>query len=174
VLSGAVDEAGCKTIVLVDDGICPASGGRSLMIRDSKQFWSGALFLGVGGIALWNLPRPLETLAAMGPGYFPMLLAVGLLILGVVTSASSLLAATEIRAARLPIGPTIFVLGGVLGVSALLVDAGLALSLLLLVSASCYTRILKHPLEVAAIYLTLLALTWVIFIYAIQLPISLF
>jgi hypothetical protein len=174
VLPGPVDEPGSKTTILVDDSICRASGGRGLMIRDSKQFWSGALFLGVGGIALWNLPRPLGTLAAMGPGYFPMLLAIGLLILGVVTTASGLLAATEIRAARLPIGPTIFVLGGVLAVSALLVDAGLALSLLLLVSASCYARILKHPLDVLAIYLMLLALTWVIFVYTIQLPISLF
>jgi Tripartite tricarboxylate transporter TctB family len=143
-------------------------------IRDTRQFWSGALFLGIGTTALWMLPRPLGTLAAMGPGYFPMLLAIGLILLGTATITSGILASTEVRAARLPIGPTIFVLGGVLAVGAFLVDAGLAISLLLLVASSCYARILKHPLEVLAIYLAVLALTWVIFIYTIQLPINLF
>jgi hypothetical protein len=142
-------------------------------IRDTRQFWSGALFLGIGGTALWMLPRPLGTLAAMGPGYFPMLLAISLLLLGAATITSGLLASTKVRAARLPIGPTIFVLGGVLAVGALIADAGLAISLLLLVASSCYARILKHPLEVLAIYLAILALTWLIFIYTIQLPISL-
>lgn len=145
-----------------------------MTIRDTRQFWSGALFLGIGGVALWDLPRPLGTLAAMGPGYFPMLLATGLLIIGVACMTTAILTTTENRAARLPVAPTIFVLGGVVAVSALLLNAGLALSLALLVAASCYARIWRHPFEVVTIYLGLLALTWVIFIYIIQLPISLF
>jgi hypothetical protein len=58
-------------------------------IRGSRQFWSGALFLAVGCFALWMVPRPLGTLAATGPGYFPMLP-------GVVAVAVGLFASGEI------------------------------------------------------------------------------
>ena len=38
---------------------------------------------------------------------------------------------------------------------------------------SCYARLRQRPVEVVAIYLVLLAVVWGIFIYGIQLPISL-
>jgi hypothetical protein len=145
-----------------------------MRIRDSKQFWAGTLFFAIGLFALWQLPRPLGTLAAMGPGYFPMLLGIGLVLLGLSAIAAGVRARTEMRAQRLPVVPTCFVLGGVLAVGALIADAGLAMSLFLLVAASCYNRVLRRPLEVLAIYVILLPLTWGIFVYTIQLPITLF
>jgi hypothetical protein len=143
-------------------------------ISDSRQFWSGALFLGIGAVALWAVPRPLGTLAAMGSGYFPMLLGSGLVLLGFAAMVLGVLAGTKTRALRLPVVPTCCVLGGVLAVAALITAAGLAVSLLLLVAASSYKRLLSRPLEVLAIYVVLLPLTWFIFVYTIQLPIGLF
>ncbi len=145
-----------------------------MRIADGKQFWAGLLFLIVGAIALWALPPPLGTLAAMGPGYFPMLLGVGLVGIGLAAIVLGLRATTPKPIERLPVVPTCFVLGGIIAVGALITDAGLAVSLLILVAASCYSRLRRHPLEVLAIYLILLPLTWFIFIYMIQLPINLF
>jgi hypothetical protein len=149
-------------------------GPRDLPINDAKQFWSGIFFLVAGMVALWKVPRPLGTASAMGPGYFPMLLGVGLVLVGAALVAFSLRASTKSRVERLPLLPTCFVLGGVLAFSALIDEVGLVVSLLLLIGASCYSRLLKRPLEVVAMYVILVPVIWVIFIYTIQLPIDLF
>jgi hypothetical protein len=145
-----------------------------MRISDAKRFWSGVFFLAVGAVALWKVPRPLGTASAMGPGYFPMLLGIGLLLVGLASTALSVRTTTKTRVERLPVVPTCCVLGGVLAFSALIEDRGLILSLALLVGASCYARLLKRPLEVAAMFAILLPVIWAVFIYTIQLPIELF
>ena len=88
--------------------------------------------------------------------------------------ALSVRATTTTKVERLPLVPTCCVLGGVVAFSLLIADFGLVLSLLLLVGASCYARLLKRPLEVFLMYVILLPVVWFIFIYTIQLPIELF
>jgi hypothetical protein len=143
-------------------------------LTDRKQFWSGLVFLLIGVSAILSLPRPLGSLASMGPGYFPMILGAGLVLTGAVAIALSMRGAIATAVAPLPIVPACFVLVGVVAFALLITEAGLAVSLLVLVAASCYARLIRRPIEVAAIYAVLLPLTWVIFVYAVQLPISLF
>jgi hypothetical protein len=145
-----------------------------MRINDQKQFFAGVLFLAIGIIALWKLPRPLGTAAAMGPGYFPMLLGIGLVLVGVASMAAGARAGAVQRVEHLPMLPMCCVLGGVVGFGLLIADWGLALSLFLLVAASCYARLLKRPLEVLVMYLVLLPMIWGIFLYTIQLPISVY
>jgi hypothetical protein len=150
--------------------------GNSAMfeIRDSKQFWSGLLFAATGAGALWTLPLPLGTVKSMGPGYFPMLLGIGLLLVGISSVVLSFRASEIIRIDRLSLVPVFFILSGVV-IAALLIDNyGLALSLLVLVLTTCYSRVLRHPIEITIIYLVVLLMTWGVFIYLIQLPIKLF
>ena len=143
-------------------------------MTDRKQFWSGVVFLLIGAGALWTMPHPLGRLAAMGPGYFPMILGVGLVLTGLLAIGLSARSSIATSVERFPILPACFVLGGVVAVALLIAERGLAISLAVLVAASCYNRLVKRPLEPLVIYAVLLPLTWVIFIYAVQLPISLF
>lgn len=56
----------------------------SSFVRSPKDFWVGLIYLGVGAVALWT-GRSLSvgTGAEMGPGYFPLALAVLLCGFGV-------------------------------------------------------------------------------------------
>ena len=57
-----------------------------MKVKNPKDFWAGILFLVIGSGALWlNQAHELGTAAAMGPGYFPMLLAGGIVFFGLVT-----------------------------------------------------------------------------------------
>lgn len=142
-------------------------------IKGRTQFWSGLIFLCIGVVALWQLPAKIGTATTMGPGYFPMLLGFGLVLLGATAMLLGINAGEPTTVGALPLKPAFFVLIGILVFAVLLTRAGLAVSLLCLVVASCYDRLRSAWLSVLVTYLVLLAMAWLIFIYAIQLPIEL-
>ncbi len=54
-----------------------------LGIRHPKDFWSGALFVAVGvGAIVLGSKYTLGSVARMGPGYFPRLIGILLVVLG--------------------------------------------------------------------------------------------
>ena len=54
-----------------------------MVIRSPKDFWAGLLFIGLGILAITVGSRyALGTAARMGPGYFPRILGILLLVLG--------------------------------------------------------------------------------------------
>ena len=60
-------------------------------IKSQKDFFSGLMFMGIGGAFAWGATAySLGTGARMGPGYFPMLLGVMMAILGAVITFNSL------------------------------------------------------------------------------------
>lgn len=145
-----------------------------LQIVDSRKFWQGTLFLGIGAVALWELPWPIGSVTSMGPGYFPMLLGIGLLIAGGASVLLSLRPGERTHVEHLSLTPTFFIIGGVVLLALLLEPAGLAVSLLVMVLATCHSRLRQHPVQVAVIYVAVLALCWFVFIYLTQLPLKLF
>lgn len=145
-----------------------------LEIRDRKQFWSGLVFLIVGAGALLTLPEFIGTVRSMGPGYFPMLLGIGLILVGGASVVLSFRAPEIIRIDHFSLVPVVFIISGVVAAALLIDTYGLALSLLVIVLTTCYARVLKHPIEIAIIYLVVLFMTWGVFIYLIQLPIKLY
>lgn len=74
------------------------------MIGRSKDFWSGLLFLALG-LAVMDIARhyPFGTTTRMGSGFFPMILAALLAILGLIIAVRSFLSAR-----RDPIGPIVW------------------------------------------------------------------
>jgi hypothetical protein len=49
----------------------------STSIRSPKDFWVGLIYLGTGAVALWaGRSLPVGTGSEMGPGYFPLALAI--------------------------------------------------------------------------------------------------
>jgi hypothetical protein len=145
-----------------------------LRISDRKQFWSGLIFFSIGVIALWALPSHIGTATAMGPGYFPMLLGLCLILFGTTSMVLGIRSAEQIPVRRPPLVALLSIIGGVLIFAGLITRVGLAVSLLCVVLASCYGRLVDHSVEVLIIYAVLLGMTWLIFIYAIELPITLF
>jgi hypothetical protein len=141
---------------------------------DRKQVLSGLIFAAIGGFALSRLPAPIGTVRSMGPGYFPMILGFCLIGFG----ATSVIQGLRARAAEIigpiPVVATAVVVAGIFAFAGLLPNYGLAASLAVLVLACSYRRVLQAPVEVLLIYLVLLGMTWGVFIYTIQLPISLY
>ena len=145
-----------------------------LRVGDRKQFWSGLIFACCGALALWKLPSNVGTATAMGPGYFPMLLGICLILSGGTSMFLGIRSTEEIPVGRLPLMSLFLSIGGVLLFAALINRAGLAVSLACLILACCFTRLKERPVEVLVIYSALLGLTWLVFIYFIQLPINVF
>lgn len=142
-------------------------------VADRRKFWSGCLFMSIGAVALWQLPRPLGSLTEMGPGFFPMVLGTGLVLVGAVSVFAGVLSGQFVAIEPIPWLPLSFILGGVVSTGLLMTQWGLIPSLLCLVAMSCYARLWRHPMEVIAIYAVVLALIWGIFIMGVQLPIDL-
>jgi hypothetical protein len=141
---------------------------------DRKQILSGLIFAAIGAFALWRLPVPIGTVRSMGPGYFPMILGFSLIGFGAISVIQGLCAHEAGLIGPLPVVATAVVVAGIFAFAALLPNHGLAVALAVLVLACSYRRILQAPVEVLLIYLFLLGLTWLVFIYTIQLPISLY
>ena len=60
-------------------------------IKSQKDFVSGLMFMGIGGFFAWGATAySLGTGARMGPGYFPLMLGVMMVILGVFITFNSL------------------------------------------------------------------------------------
>jgi len=143
------------------------------MIRHPKDFYSGLIFIafGVGAIVIAN-NYPLGTAARMGPGYFPRILGILLILLG---------AALALRALKLkgePIAawhwrPTLVVLGSVVLFGYIVNFAGLVLSTIILIVMSSWASTefrLKESI-IAGIALSVLVVLVFVVGLKLQLPI---
>jgi hypothetical protein len=62
-----------------------------VLIKSQKDFWSGLMFIAVGGgFAIGAQNYTVGTSARMGPGYFPMLVGILLAVLGAIILFKSL------------------------------------------------------------------------------------
>jgi hypothetical protein len=105
-------------------------------IRSPKDFWSGILFMALGIFAIAvGSNYQLGTAARMGPGYFPRILGILLIVLGAII----LLRSIRVPGEAIPAWrwrPTLTVLGSVV-IYGLIIDwLGMAISTVLLIVAS--------------------------------------
>ena len=64
-------------------------------IKSQKDFFSGLMFMGVGGAFAWGATTyNVGTGARMGPGYFPLMLGILLALIGAVITLKSLVVET--------------------------------------------------------------------------------
>jgi len=103
------------------------------LIRHPKDFWSGVLFMGIGAFAVVAGSKyTLGSAARMGPGYFPRILGILLLLLGAVLA----LRAFRLTGDRVPgwkWRPTLLVLGSVVLFGAIVKPVGMAISTVILI-----------------------------------------
>jgi len=146
-----------------------------LSLRSSKQVWAGLLFM-VIGLAVLTVSRgyTLGTARAMGPGYYPMVLAILMTILGFAAVVQDLFRRRSEPVGTMDIVPVSFLVAGVVAFGLLIERGGLVAALLGLIALVSYQRVRTRPLEVLAIFLVVTVLTVGIFIYLIKLPIDVF
>jgi hypothetical protein len=102
-------------------------------VRNPKDFWSGLLFIAVGATAIvLGSKYNIGSAARMGPGYFPRVLGILLIVLG------SILALRAFKLNGSPISrwkwrPTLVVLGSVVLFGQIVQTVGLALSTVILI-----------------------------------------
>lgn len=139
-------------------------------IRGPKSFYSGLIFIALALIfGQGALSLQMGTPARMGPGFFPMAMCVLLALFGIVTSVDGLL-----REGNAPTGTSfraiIFVLSAVVIFAVTVRTLGLIPCIGL--TAFCFSLADREfklvPALIAAVSLS--ALSWLIFVYALKLP----
>jgi hypothetical protein len=144
-----------------------------LRIRSPKDFWSGALFMGIGIFAIvMGSKYSVGTAARMGPGYFPRALGILLLVLGVLITVRGL----RVTGPGIPAWkwkPTLMVLGSVVVFGLIVEKLGMALSTIVLIALASAASHEFRPKEALISGVLLAALAVGVFVIGLnlQLPI---
>jgi hypothetical protein len=143
------------------------------IVRHPKDFVAGVLFAAAGAAAIViGVNYPLGTAARMGPGYFPRILGILLIVLG----SALALRALKLQGAPIPRWhwkPTIIVLGSVVLFGAIVNSVGLALSTVILIVLASAASPEFRPKEsvVSGIALAVLSISVFVIGLKLQLPI---
>lgn len=147
-----------------------------MKIKSQKDFWSGLMFIVVGGgFAIGALNYSFGSSARPGPGYFPFGLGILLAILGCMILFEALTIETEDGE---PIGafawkPLFIILAAVAGFGFLLPRLGLVITLPLLVLVSAYASD-EHTWIGSIINATvIITMSYLIFVLGLKLTIPL-
>lgn len=143
-------------------------------IRNNKDLWAGLLFLAFALVLGWDaLSLPIGTARRMGPGYFPLVLAVtlGLLSLGVL--ARALRARGDEAPLRIPVREALFVMLGILAFGFAIKPLGFlpAVAIAALVCMLAAPRADLRPLRILGLIGGLMLFCWAVFIVGLRLPV---
>jgi hypothetical protein len=144
-------------------------------VRSRREFIAGLLFFAIG--AIWAADAAtyrVGTATAMGPGFFPLVLALVLTVLGAASVIRSLRSLDVEPLGPWPIAALVFVLGGIVAFGLLIEQAGLVLAAASLILLSCWSRVLTRPIETLALAVALVSLVAGIFVYGLGMPFDLY
>jgi len=144
-------------------------------IKNQKDFWAGLMFIGFGGFfAGFGTQYTFGTAARMGPAYFPTVLGILLVVLGLAVAIGGLSAnADEEKVKRFDWPTLLFVLGPIVLFGLLLQPLGLVLSLFLLVVISSYASHEFKWREALINAVVLIALSLLVFVWGLSLQFQL-
>ncbi|HKE41211.1 MAG TPA: tripartite tricarboxylate transporter TctB family protein [Casimicrobiaceae bacterium] len=141
-------------------------------IRHPKDFYAGVIFIGFGIAAiLVGNNYALGTAARMGPGYFPRILGILLIVLGGALS----LRALRLQGSAVPAWkwrPTLVVLGSVVLFGLIVTRLGVVLSTVLLIVLSSAASREFRPLESLVSGILLAALAVGVFVIGLKLQLA--
>ena len=144
-----------------------------MTIRNPKDFWSGLLFLFVGGATVLLAQKyPLGTAFKMGPGYFPTALGGLLAVVGLLAVARSFIRpGTAIEPFHLRL--LLIVTGSTVLFGLLMRGAGLSVAVPVLVLTSAAASMYFRWRTVLILAAGLTALSVLLFVKGLGLPIPL-
>jgi hypothetical protein len=143
-------------------------------VLQKKDFWAGVLYIAFGAAAFWiGRDYSMGTAGRMGAGYFPTVLSVILMLIGLLSTARAFLQAGQ------PVGaiawkPLALVVGSTALFGLLLPTTGLvvALAVLILTSAFASQHFRLDPKSVTGLIL-LVAFCTLVFVKALGVPLPL-
>lgn len=143
-----------------------------MQLRNPKDFWAGVLFLAIGAAfaTVINVYEyKLGTTRNMGPGYFPLLIALLLSALGIIIILKSLVTSGE-PISKFAWRPIIWILSAVVlfGLTAKIVGLALAIIMLVLISAFGGHEFKIKEQLIAAVVLAIGAV--LVFVIGLKLP----
>jgi Tripartite tricarboxylate transporter TctB family len=144
-------------------------------IRNQKDFWAGVMFIAFGGFfSGFGTQYTFGSAARMGPGYFPTVLGIVLMLLGLIVAIGGLSSkADEEKIQRFDWPTLLFILGPIVLFGLLLQPLGLVLSLFLLVVISSYA---SHEFKWRAAIINaivLIAMSLAVFVWGLKLQFQL-
>lgn len=145
-----------------------------LRLKSPQDFGAGVMFLLIGLGGLW-FGRELEAGSAsdMGPGYFPRLVSIGLLVFGVVFAARGVVIdGPAIEASRLR--PTLLILAAISSFGFLIEPAGLAATTAAVVILSAIASKEADWRETVALALFMAVFCVAVFIYGLKQSMTVF
>jgi len=138
---------------------------------NSKDFYAGLVFIffGVSAVLL-ALSYPMGSLMEWGSGVFPIVLGIGLVLLGLIIVVR-LIWVNSKAIEPWDFRPLLLVVGALLAFALLLQPFGVVLATLSLVTISCLGGREFRILEVGILYLVLVALVVFVFVYGTGIPV---
>lgn len=143
-------------------------------ISSPRDFWTGLIYVGLGGGALWlALDYKFGTVGRMGPGYFPRVLAVLLIVIGLVSLARSVFAKGE-PVAQLAWKPLFLIVGAIVAYGLLVHTLGLVVALFVLIlMGAAASQEFRFETKALVGMVGLVAFCSAVFVKALGLPIPL-
>src|SRR5262245_6999371 len=143
-----------------------------MRIRAPRDFWSGVMFCGFAAVAIFaTRGYSLGTAGRMGPGYFPLLLALLLAALGGALIVRSLVLSGE-PVSRLHVLPLVVIAAAVCLFGVLIEPLGLVVSLAVLTLTSAWAGAQFRLTETLALAAALIVFSVAVFVYALGLPLN--
>jgi hypothetical protein len=134
-------------------------------IKGIRTFAAGGLFIVVGSGAFFlSQGYDSGTALQMGPGYFPAVLSVLLIALGLGAVITGMTSQIPDPILKHKLEPLLLILAGVLSFSYLIDRAGLIVAAATLIMFACFRRLLTNPVEVIVTYLVLVTFSAVVFV----------
>ena len=146
-----------------------------MTLRDArKDLLAGAVFIGFGlAFAVTATTYEVGTLLRMGPGFFPLALGGILVVLGVLIAVTGFLAASGGEIGTVPWRALVLLLAAILFFGSTVRDLGLVPALFVAVLLASFAGRGVRLVPALFIAVALTALSVLIFVYALQLRLSL-
>ena len=141
-----------------------------LRIKSPQDFGAGLLFMLIGGAGLF-FGRDLSfgTNRAMGPGYFPTIISVLIVLIGLIIAFKALIV-TGPRVEAVRPRPVLLLLGSLLAFALLINVLGVAISAVVLVLLAAYARPDVNLLETLVFGVVISAVIILLFVYGLGQP----
>jgi putative tricarboxylic transport membrane protein len=144
-------------------------------INRPKDLLAGALYVVGGGTTfLWAQKYEIGTATRMGPGYFPALLGLALILFGIAATVKGLVSKQPDPLAEHKVGPLVLMTASVISFGLLIERADLVVATFACLLFVCFRRLRTNPLEVLLLFMGVTIFNVVVFVDFIGMQIPLF
>ncbi len=148
---------------------------RISQIKGTKDLYAGLIYVAIGVVAfVWAHQYDIGSATRMGPGFFPALLGLALIGLGIASVVKGYWSQTLDPIPKYRLEPFFLILASIISFAVLIDRVGLVVAIFVSVFIACFRRVLTNPLEVFLTFVVLAAFSGLVFIHLFGMVIPLF